>query len=412
MDLEIINDFIDNFNEKNCSYTSIKKFFNGLEILLNSQMIEIDEQMILKILNENEKLILIIEAIVSNDYYSKFTDDEETDLATFITDIYLKRMVNKNKPNNVNSSRALNAQDSMHDYLVEINKIPLLTAEEEIDLAKRVAGGDNNAKQKLISSNLRLVVSIAKKHTNKGLPILDLIQEGNLGLMKAVDKFDYTKGFKFSTYATYWIIQSMRRAIADTARNIRIPVHLHEMAIKYGAIYNALQAELNRPPSIKEMAEKMNITEKKALALYKFQVDTVSLNMNISPEHDAELGDFIMDDGILPDEKVVNASLKQEIKDLLDNCELSPREKEVLIYRHGLKDGECYTLEKVGKIFNLSRERVRQIERKALIKLGRDVHAKQLILSYIKNSEKLLQNPKGAYPKRRSSKKNNQGKKN
>ena len=263
-------------------------------------------------------------------------------------------------------------------YLKEIGQIPLLDPKEEPIIAKRIQEGDEEAKQILISSNLRLVVSIAKKYVGRGMLFLDLIQEGNCGLIKAVDKFDYKKGFKFSTYATWWIRQSITRAIADQARTIRIPVHMVETINKLTRIQRQLVQDLGRDPLPEEIAEKMeNITADKVREIQKIALDPVSLETPIGEEDDSHLGDFIEDKETLsPDDYTNNQLLKDEIDNILQG--LTEREEKVLRLRFGLEDGRTRTLEEVGKEFNVTRERIRQIEAKAIRKLKKPNRAKRL----------------------------------
>ncbi len=269
--------------------------------------------------------------------------------------------------------------DAVKMYLKEIGRIPLLNPEDEPDIARRCAEGDQAAKEILISSNLRLVVSIAKKYVGRGMLFLDLIQEGNMGLIKAVEKFDYTKGFKFSTYATWWIRQAITRAIADQARTIRIPVHMVETINKLTRVQRQLVQELGREPSAEEIAEKMgnNITPDKVREIQRIALDPVSLETPIGEEDDSHLGDFIEDkDALSPDQYASNQLLKDEINNVLQG--LTEREEKVLALRFGLYDGRTRTLEEVGKEFNVTRERIRQIEAKALRKLKHPTRSKRL----------------------------------
>ena len=260
------------------------------------------------------------------------------------------------------------SNDSVRMYLNEIGRIPLLVAEEEVMLAKRIEKGDLAAKQKLAESNLRLVVSIAKRYIGRGLPFLDLMQEGNFGLLRAVEKFDYTKGFKFSTYATWWIRQAITRAIADQARTIRIPVHMVETINKLTHTQRRLQQELGREPLPEEIAAEMDLDIKKVNHILKISQDIVSLESPVGSEEDSKLGDFIEDEGALsPFEAAHREMIKENITDLLQY--LSAREQKIIKMRFGLEDGIPHTLEEVGKEFNVTRERIRQIEAKVLEKL-------------------------------------------
>ena len=271
----------------------------------------------------------------------------------------------------------ISIDDPVRMYLKEIGKVPLLTAEEEIEIAKRLEQGDESAKQKLAEANLRLVVSIAKRYVGRGMLFLDLIQDGNLGLIKAVDKFDYRKGFKFSTYATWWIRQAITRAIADQARTIRIPVHMVETINKLIRVSRQLLQEYGREPTPEEIAREMNISEAKVREIIKIAQEPVSLETPIGEEEDSHLGDFIPDeDAPAPAEAASFALMKEQLMDVLDT--LTPREEKVLRLRFGLDDGHQRTLEEVGKEFNVTRERIRQIEAKALRKLRHPSRSKKL----------------------------------
>lgn len=260
------------------------------------------------------------------------------------------------------------ANDSIRMYLCEIGKVKLLTAKEEIDLAKRIRRGDQTAKQKLAEANLRLVVSIAKKYIGRGLSFLDLIQEGNIGLFRAVEKFDPDRGFKFSTYATWWIRQAITRAIADQARTIRIPVHMVETINKLTHAQRRLVQELGREPLVEELAAEMDMDIKKVRHIMKISQDIVSLEAPVGTEEDSKLGDFIEDDDALSPSEATNRQLiKENIHEMLHY--LSPREKKIIEMRFGLKDGVGHTLEEVGQEFRVTRERIRQIEAKVLQKL-------------------------------------------
>ena len=268
-------------------------------------------------------------------------------------------------------------EDPVRMYLKEIGKVPLLSAEEEIELAKRMEEGDEEAKKKLAEANLRLVVSIAKRYVGRGMLFLDLIQEGNLGLIKAVEKFDYGKGFKFSTYATWWIRQAITRAIADQARTIRIPVHMVETINKLIRVQRQLLQELGREPSPEETAEVMGIPVERVREIHKISQEPVSLETPIGEEEDSHLGDFIQDENVpLPAEAAAFTLLKEQLVEVLGT--LTEREQKVLRLRFGLDDGRARTLEEVGKEFNVTRERIRQIEAKALRKLRHPSRSRKL----------------------------------
>ena len=273
--------------------------------------------------------------------------------------------------------KGISIDDPVRMYLKEIGKIPLLKPHEEVELARRMHEGDELAKQRLVEANLRLVVSIAKRYVGRGMLFLDLIQEGNLGLIKAVEKFDYVKGFKFSTYATWWIRQAITRAIADQARTIRIPVHMVETINKLIRVSRQLLQELGRDPKPEEIAKEMDMTEDKVREIMKIAQDPVSLETPIGEEEDSHLGDFIPDDDApAPAEAAAYSLLKEQIEDVLGS--LNEREQKVLKLRFGLEDGRARTLEEVGKEFDVTRDRIRQIEAKALRKLRHPSRSKKL----------------------------------
>ena len=272
---------------------------------------------------------------------------------------------------------SVNIEDPVRMYLKEIGKVPLLSADEEKELAIRMEEGDEEAKKRLAEANLRLVVSIAKRYVGRGMLFLDLIQEGNLGLSKAVEKFDYRKGFKFSTYATWWIRQAITRAIADQARTIRIPVHMVETINKLVRVSRQLLQELGREPTPEEIAEKMDIPVERVREIIKISQEPVSLETPIGEEEDSHLGDFIQDDNVpVPAEAAAFTLLKEQLDEVLGT--LTEREQKVLRLRFGLKDGRARTLEEVGKEFNVTRERIRQIEAKALRKLRHPSRSRKL----------------------------------
>ena len=320
---------------------------------------------------DNDSLDELYNALVENHIEIVGEDDDETSG---------EKMKAKDEPiilDDAEITKDININDPVRMYLKEFGRISLLTPEEEMELSIRVANGDEEAKNKLAESNLRLVVSIAKRYVGRGLLFLDLIQEGNIGLMKAVDKFDYDKGYKFSTYATWWIRQAITRALADQARTIRVPVHMVETINKMARIQRQLTLELNREPSEEELAKKMGISVEKVREVIKISQDPVSLETPIGEEDDSHLGDFVQDISTMtPEEYATNEILKEEIKSVLET--LQEREQEVLELRFGLIDGTSHTLEEVGKRFNVTRERIRQIEAKALRKLRHPSRAKKL----------------------------------
>ena len=274
-------------------------------------------------------------------------------------------------------TKDLTINDPVRMYLKEIGQIKLLTMDEELDLAERIQNGDEQAKNILAEANLRLVVSIAKRYVGRGMLFLDLIQEGNIGLMKSVEKFDVSKGYKFSTYATWWIRQAITRAIADQARTIRVPVHMVETINKLARIQRQLTLELNREPTEEELAKKMNVSVEKIREIYKISQEPVSLETPIGEEDDSHLGDFIKDErNLSPEEYATNEMLKDEIAEVLET--LTEREEKVIRLRFGLEDGKSRTLEEVGQLFCVTRERIRQIEAKALRKLRHPSRSRKL----------------------------------
>ena len=312
-----------------------------------------------------------IAAVNDDELLSELADDLEPPIEE-IADIEEEELVD---PNTLVDNFSID--DPVRMYLKEIGKVPLLSPEEEIELAQRMADGDEAAKQKLAEANLRLVVSIAKRYVGRGMLFLDLIQEGNLGLIKAVEKFDYVKGFKFSTYATWWIRQAITRAIADQARTIRIPVHMVETINKVIRVSRQLLQELGHDPSPEEIAEEMSMPVEKVREILKIAQEPVSLETPIGEEEDSHLGDFIPDEGASePSEAASFTLLKEQLVDVLGT--LTPREEKVLKLRFGIEDGRSRTLEEVGKEFNVTRERIRQIEAKALRKLRHPSRSKKL----------------------------------
>ena len=300
---------------------------------------------------------------------SEDENDVDASLLTEDPELNIEHLANESKDMSVN--------DNVRMYLKEIGKISLLSLDEEQELSKKIASGDEESKKILAESNLRLVVSIAKRYVGRGLLFLDLIQEGNIGLMKAVDKFDYDKGYKFSTYATWWIRQAITRALADQARTIRVPVHMVETINKLARVERQMALDLNREPTDKELAKKMGLSIDKIVEIRRISQDPVSLETPIGEEDDSHLGDFLADERTMgPEEYTDYTMLKEELKSVLET--LTKREEEVLELRFGLYDGTCHTLEEVGKKFGVTRERIRQIEAKALRKLRHPSRAKKL----------------------------------
>lgn len=324
-------------------------------------MYETLAQMGIDVIEENAKDP--IETVLKGKVDSIIEEDEDDEEEAVVLDLSIPK--------------GITIDDPVRMYLKEIGKIPLLSAEEEIDLAHRMENGDEEAKKKLVEANLRLVVSIAKRYVGRGMLFLDLIQEGNLGLIKAVEKFDYKKGFKFSTYATWWIRQAITRAIADQARTIRIPVHMVETINKLIRVHRQILQELGRDPKPEELAKEMDMPEEKIREIMKIAQEPVSLETPIGEEEDSHLGDFIPDDDALaPAEAAAYSLLKEQLEDVLHT--LNEREQKVLKLRFGLEDGRARTLEEVGKEFDVTRERIRQIEAKALRKLRHPSRSKKL----------------------------------
>ena len=337
-------------NKNFLEYAQIDSYFKDMK--LNSDMMEA----IYDYLEQNGIDVLTLAAVADDDEDLDDPIEDETEIAV---------------PDGVS------IEDPVRMYLKEIGKVPLLSADEEIKLAQRMEEGDEAAKKKLAEANLRLVVSIAKRYVGRGMLFLDLIQEGNLGLIKAVEKFDYRKGYKFSTYATWWIRQAITRAIADQARTIRIPVHMVETINKLIRVSRQLLQELGREPSPEEIAEEMDIPVERVREILKISQEPVSLETPIGEEEDSHLGDFIPDeDAPAPAEAASRTLLKEQLSEILGT--LTPREEKVLRLRFGLEDGRPRTLEEVGKEFDVTRERIRQIEAKALRKLRHPSRSKKL----------------------------------
>ena len=322
-----------------------------------------------------EKFELILEFLETNNIdVLRITDDDSDD--EILLDVDEDDEIEVEKID-LSVPDGVSIEDPVRMYLKEIGKVPLLSAEEEIDLAKRMELGDAEAKKRLAEANLRLVVSIAKRYVGRGMLFLDLIQEGNLGLIKAVEKFDYRKGYKFSTYATWWIRQAITRAIADQARTIRIPVHMVETINKLIRVSRQLLQELGREPSPEEIAAEMNMPVERVREILKISQEPVSLETPIGEEEDSHLGDFIQDDNVpVPADAAAFTLLKEQLEEVLGT--LTEREQKVLTLRFGLEDGRARTLEEVGKEFNVTRERIRQIEAKALRKLRHPSRSRKL----------------------------------
>lgn len=328
-----------------------------------------------------DKMDLVIEYLEKNniDILQAGVDDEDAAdlLIESDDDIILDEEEEVEIIDDVDVLEGVSTEDPVRMYLKEIGNVPLLSTDEEVELAKRVESGDEEAKKALTEANLRLVVSIAKKYVGRGMPFLDLIQEGNMGLMKAVDKFDYTKGYKFSTYATWWIRQAITRGIADTGRTIRVPVHMVETINKTLRMTRTLLQELGREPTPEEVADRLGVPVGRVREVLKISRDPVSLDTPIGEEDDSHLGDFIEDDSALsPSDSAAFSMLREELSTALES--LTDRERQVVRLRFGLEDGRARTLEEVGKEFNVTRERIRQIEAKALRKLRHPSRSKRL----------------------------------
>ena len=337
-------------NKNFLEYAQIDSYFKDMK--LNSDMMEA----IYDYLEQNGIDVLTLAAVADDDEDLDDPIEDETEIAV---------------PDGVS------IEDPVRMYLKEIGKVPLLSADEEIKLAQRMEEGDEAAKKKLAEANLRLVVSIAKRYTGRGMSFLDLVQEGNLGLIKGVEKFDYTKGYKLSTYATWWIRQSVTRALADQARTIRVPVHMVETINKMSKMQRKLTLELGYEPSVAELADALEMSEDKVMEIMQIAREPASLETPIGEEDDSNLGDFVADGNVVtPEGNVESVMLREHIDALLGD--LKERERQVIILRFGLEDGHPRTLEEVGKAFNVTRERIRQIEAKALRKLRNPVRSKRI----------------------------------
>ena len=350
LDVAEINDF---FVGDNLSTEQMEQIYSYLE----GNRIDV-----IPVIDEN---ILLDEPLLIDD-----DDDIETD------DAFMKDAEDIDL-DAIDLLEGIGTEDPVRMYLKEIGTVPLLSAEEELSLAKRKAEGDEYAKERLIEANLRLVVSIAKRYTGRGMSFLDLVQEGNLGLIKGVEKFDYTKGYKLSTYATWWIRQSVTRALADQARTIRVPVHMVETINKMSKMQRKLTLELGYEPSVTELADALEMSEDKVMEIMQIAREPASLETPIGEEDDSNLGDFVADNNVLtPEGNVESVMLREHIDALLGD--LKERERQVIVLRFGLEDGHPRTLEEVGKEFNVTRERIRQIEAKALRKLRNPVRSKRI----------------------------------
>ena len=349
LDITEINDF---FKGENLSPEQMEQIYSFLEEKNIDVVPVIDDAAL-----ADDSLLLDDDDVDMDDSFMKDSDDIELDAVDLL--------------------EGIGTEDPVRMYLKEIGTVPLLTTEEELTLAKRKAEGDEYAKERLIEANLRLVVSIAKRYTGRGMSFLDLVQEGNLGLIKGVEKFDYTKGYKLSTYATWWIRQSVTRALADQARTIRVPVHMVETINKMSKMQRKLTLELGYEPSVAELADALEMSEDKVMEIMQIAREPASLETPIGEEDDSNLGDFVADsNAVTPEGNVENVMLREHIDALLGD--LKDRERQVIVMRFGLEDGHPRTLEEVGKSFNVTRERIRQIEAKALRKLRNPVRSKRI----------------------------------
>ncbi len=383
--LTIINNYINNYLININNIDEVIKSFTKLNDFLESHNFIITPDYLIELINQNPIFHKMLQIIFKN-YYNQIKLGQVEELFTnnllilaieaycMINNIEIKKETEEDLEDN-----AIPLNDTTKLYLQEISKRPLLTLAEEQNLAKKIKTGDYEARQIFIESNLKLVVSIARKYIGRGLSFQDLIQEGNLGLMTAVDKYDVDLGYKFSTYATWWIRQAITRAIADKSRNVRIPVHMYEKIGLYKKTVTTLKEQLKREPTINEIANEMGLSLPEVKALYKLQVDTVSINTLIGDEDDTELEDFIPSSEDTPEDIAINNNFQSAIKVFLtEKCNLKPRELEVIMLRYGFNDQSPLTLEEVGKKYNLTRERVRQIEAKALMKIRRSKYVKEL----------------------------------
>lgn len=349
LDITEINDF---FKGENLSPEKMEQIYSFLEEKNIDVVPVIDDAAL-----ADDSLLLDDDDVDMDDSFMKDSEDIELDAVDLL--------------------EGIGTEDPVRMYLKEIGTVPLLTTEEELTLAKRKAEGDEYAKERLIEANLRLVVSIAKRYTGRGMSFLDLVQEGNLGLIKGVEKFDYTKGYKLSTYATWWIRQSVTRALADQARTIRVPVHMVETINKMSKMQRKLTLELGYEPSVTELADALEMSEDKVMEIMQIAREPASLETPIGEEDDSNLGDFVADSNVVtPEGNVESVMLREHIDALLGD--LKERERQVIVLRFGLEDGHPRTLEEVGKEFNVTRERIRQIEAKALRKLRNPVRSKRI----------------------------------
>ncbi len=392
----ILNNYINQNFSNVTSFNIALDYFKKLSSFLEPYNFIPNVDLLVKLINNNSKLNIIVRYLFEKYNFSIKYDNlniYSDNLLSSLIDTYC--MINNIDINELNfdNEEINNLPDSVTMYMNEIKKIPLLTIEEEQDLAKKTAEGDKLARDKLINSNLRLVINIAKKYVGRGLSFLDLIEEGNIGLIKAVDKFDYSKGFKFSTYASWWIRHNIYIALVTKARNIRIPVNKYKKVVDLKKIISYLEDKLNRTPTIGEIASEMKISVQEASKLYNLQIDTISINSFVSDEEDSELEIFIPSDIDTPEDVAIYKNLQEQVNSLLEKCNLTLNEKEVLKLRFGLKDKNPMALEKIGEKLNISRQRVKQIEERALYKIRNCEQISDFAI-YMDNPDKSIKNIK------------------
>ena len=396
----IINNYINKYLKDSMEYeesiNNLKKLDNFFQIYNYIPNFDI----LFQLIEKNSLFSKTIESILQKHktrlLSSNLEDIFDNSTIVFIIEAYcmlnnIEIKGSKESKKDILDTESDSVTDNLKTYLQEINRRPLLTAEEERELAKRISRGDSQAKEIFIESNLKLVVSIAKRYTGRGLSLLDLIQEGNVGLIKAVETFDVNRGCKFSTHATWWIRQAITRAIENHAKTIRIPAHLFQKIRDYKNSVANLEIKLNRQPTINEIADEMGMSIAEVTKLHQLQYDTISMNILIGDDEDTELENFIPASVEAPEEEAIVSSMQLQVRKLLEDCNLKSREKEVLLLRYGFNNNTPMTIEEISKIFNISRERVRQIESKALMKIRRSKHIKALV-EYTQNPDKALEN--------------------
>ena len=392
--LLIILDYMQNNLKDNSSYSDALKQLNKLAVFFEKIKLDLTTDIIIDLLNSNHLFYDILKKIVdANLNVIKHNQiDTISENSTIILFVESYCLINDIETVNLNNNEVdfSGIEDSTKQYLLEISSKSLLSREEERNLVHRINTGDTAAKELLIECNLKLVVSVAKRYTGRGLSLLDLIQEGNIGLIKAIDHYDVTKGYKFSTYATWWIRQGITRALADKSRNIRIPVHTYNLLNKFKKIKADLEASLTHKPTYEEIAKNMNISVDRVIELAKLELETVSINNKINNDEDSdEFGDFISTDFNIPEKEIELSNLKEKISEIFKKSNLTEREKETLILRYGLNNNNCETLTEIGTKFGVTRERARQYEANALGKLRKFSLTKDLIV-YSDNQDEVL----------------------